>query len=66
MDGQTDMTKLIVAFRNFLDAPKYTQCCITMLHGQFMSPVTMPIMRNLPVFERNYIRTNLQSFTGYI
>jgi hypothetical protein len=24
-DGQTDMTKLIVAFRNFANAPKYDQ-----------------------------------------
>jgi hypothetical protein len=60
------MTKLTVAFHNFADAPKYTECCITTLHGQFMSPATMQIMRTLTAFERNYIPTNLQSFTGYI
>jgi hypothetical protein len=58
MDGQTDMTKLIVAFRNFADAAKYTECCITMFHDKFMSPATMQIMRTLPVFGRNYIPTN--------
>jgi len=58
MDGRTDMTKLIVAFRNFADAPKYTERCITMLHGKFMSPATIQIMRTLPVFGRNYIPTN--------
>ena len=60
------MTKLMVAFRNFADASKYTECCITILHGQFMSPATMQIMRALPLFEINYIPTNLQSFTGYV
>jgi len=66
MVGQTDLTKLIVALRNFSDASKYTECCATILHGQFMSPATMQIMRTLPVFERNYIPTNLQSFTDYL
>ena len=64
MDGQTDMTKLIVAFRNFVDAPKYSEGCITMLHVKFMSPAAMQITPILPVFERSYIPTNLQSFTG--
>jgi len=52
------MTKLTVAFRNFADAPKYTECCLTMLHGKFMSPATIQIMRTLPVFGRNYIPTD--------
>jgi hypothetical protein len=45
------MAKLIVAFCNFADAPKYTECCITMLHGQFSSPATVKIMLNLPVLK---------------
>jgi hypothetical protein len=28
-DGQTDLTKLIVAFRNFAKAPKHSFMCVT-------------------------------------
>jgi hypothetical protein len=31
-DGWTDMTKLIVAFRNFANAPKNTSCFVSTIH----------------------------------
>ena len=68
MDGQTDMTKLIIVFCNFPDAPKYTECCITMLHVKFTSPPAMQVMRSLPVLKEilfqiicNFHRSHMNS-----
>jgi len=36
-DGQTDMTKLIVGFRNFANAPKYVcVCCFPHTSGFYI------------------------------
>jgi hypothetical protein len=43
MDGQTDMTKLTVAFRNFANAPK---------NKDFVDMMISNIVRDLP-FSRN-------------
>jgi hypothetical protein len=38
-DGQTDMTKLIVAFRNFVNAPKYVTKLQTVLTLSLHTPI---------------------------
>jgi hypothetical protein len=36
-DGQTDMTKLIFAFRNFKKAPKKCACMIPKIHSGYFT-----------------------------
>jgi hypothetical protein len=32
-DRQTDITKLIIAFHNFANAPKMAECCVTLIRA---------------------------------